>query len=422
MPCTPIDRPPIPRQNERGIALILVLIILPLVAIIMVQLNFETTIGQHLAANILANQQFKFATHARIRQMRLRLVRDLVTDTQSAQQQGAYDHYSDEWGPEAEQGQTATSVTRGDKDNGDDITLYTEMIDEQSKFNLNLLRHTDKRRRERAFETFRTLLDLFRDSRYGDVEDNEWDLQENEAEEVAQAVLKFVKGDGRDERVGESEIPAPATDMKQGVFSIDDLVFSHRLFREKRLLDRFVDLDSGQDIPSLGDFLTVFGDAKININTAPIQVLRAMFRGEEGRAEVAKQILNGRGGFLDTEDDQEEQTRLEEEREELRQAGDEEALDETVSVFTSVNDLTENVPGFRDQAMIRREEIDIARDFTTRSNFYTIIVSARRDNFVRQQRVTVERHVDGTQTWSSEVRAISVRDLPQANSESESNE
>ena len=417
-----IHRPRISRQNERGIALILVLIILPLVAIIMVQLNFETTIGQHLAANILANQQFKYATHARIRQMRLRLVRDLKSDSENQQQQGAYDHYSEEWGPEAEQGLTATTVTRGDKERGDDITLYTEIIDEQSKFNLNLLRHTDKKRRERAFEVFRTLLDLFRDSRYGDLEDNEWDLQENEAEEVAQAVLKFLKGDGRDERVSESQIPAPATDMKQGVFSVDDLIFSHRLFREKRLLDRFVDLESGEDIPSLADFLTIYGDGKINVNTAPIQILRAMFRGEEGRAEVAKQMFNGRGGFLDTEDDQEERTRLEEEREELRQAGDEEGLEETVSVYTSVNDLTENVAGFRDQGMLRREEIDLARDFTTRTNFFTIVVSARRENFVRQQRVTIERHLEGTQTWSSEVRSISIRDLPEAASESESTE
>jgi len=405
------------RQNERGIALILVLIMLPLVAIIMVQLNFETTIGQHLAANILANQQFKYATHARIRQMRLRLVRDLKNDSGQQQQQGSYDHYSDEWGPEAEQGQTAMMVTRGDREIGDDITLYTEVVDEQSKFNLNLLRHTDKRRRERAFEVFRTLLDLFRDSRYGDLEDNEWDLQDNEAEEVAQAVLKFVKGDGRDERVGESEIPAPATDMKQGVFSVDDLVFSHRLFREKRLLDRFIDVETGVDMPSLGDFLTVFGDGRINVNTAKIQLLRSMFRGEEGRTEVAKQIFNGRGGFLDTDADQEERSRLEEEREEMRQAGDADGLDESISFYTTVNDLTENVAGFRDQAMIRREEIDLGRDFTTSSNFFTIIVTARRENFLRQQRVTVQRHAEGTQTWATEVRAVSLRDLPEVSAE-----
>jgi type II secretory pathway component PulK len=402
-----------PRRQERGIALILVLIVLPLVAIIMVQLNFETTIGQHLAANILANQQFKYAIRARVGQMRLRLVRDLKNDNQNVQQQGAFDHYSDEWGPDSEQGQTATVVRRGDKDQGDDITLYTEIVDEQSKFNINLLRHTDKKRAARATEVFRTLLDLYRDARYEDLEDNEWDLNDSEAEEVTQAVLTFLKGEERDQRIDASEIPAPSEDMKQGAFTVDDLVFAHRLFRTKRLLDRFVDAETGEQIPSLADFLTVYGDGRINVNTAPIQILRAMFRSEEGRAEVAKQILNGRGGFLDSEEDKEAADKLEEEREEMRQAGDEEGLDDSISVYTTVNDLTQNVSGFRDQALIRREELDLGRDFTTRSMFFTIIVSAQRENFVRQQRVTVERHATGTQTWSTEVRSVSLRDLPQ---------
>ncbi len=406
------------RQNERGIALILVLIILPLVAIIMVQLNFETTIGQHLAANILANQQFKFAISARVGQMRLRLVRDLKNDNQNQQQQGAYDHYSDEWGPDSEQGQTATMVTRGDKEQGDEITLYTEVMDEQSKFNINLLRHTDKKRRERSFEVFRALLDFFRDSRYGDMEDNEWDLNENEAEEVAQAVLKFVKGDDRDRRVGASEIPAPAGDMQQGVLSVDDLIFCHRLLREKRLLERFTDLDSGQVMPSLADYLTIYGDGRINVNTAPIAVLRAMFRNEEGRAEVAKQIFNGRGGFLDTDEDQEDRDNLEQQREDLRQSGDEDALEDTISLYATINDLTQNVAGFRDQGLLRREELDLGRDFTTRSMFFTIVVSARRENFIRQRRVTVERHAAGTQTWSTEVRTVTLRDLPEIEGES----
>jgi type II secretory pathway component PulK len=401
------------RRNERGVALILVLIVLPLVAIIMVQLQFETTIGQHLAANILANQQFKYAIMARVRQMRLRLARDLKNDNESAQQQGAFDHYSDDWGPDDEQGGTATIVARGDAEIGDDITLYTRVIDEQGKFNLNLLQHTDAKVRQRSFEVFRALLDLYRDSRYGDVAaDTEWDLDESEAEEVAQAILKFLKREERDSRVTGAEIPAPGKELKQAVYTVDDLVFTHRLFGKKRLLESFIDVESGERIPSLVDFVTIYGDGRINVNTAPIQVLRAMFRTEEGRVEVAKQIFNGRGGFLDTEEDQESRAALEDEREQLRQRGDEEGLDETINMYTSVNDLTQNVQGMRDQGFVRREELDLGRDFTVRSSFFTIVVSARRSNFVRQQRVVVERSVNGTRTWSSEVRAIGIQDLP----------
>ena len=206
--------------------------------------------------------------------------------------------------------------------------------------------------------------------------------------------------------------------MQQGVLSVDDLIFCHRLLREKRLLERFTDLDSGQVMLSLADYLTIYGDGRINVNTAPIAVLRAMFRNEEGRAEVAKQIFNGRGGFLDTESDQEDRDNLEQQREELRQSGDEDALDDTISLYATINDLTQNVAGFRDQGMLRREELDLGRDFTTRSMFFTIVVSARRENFIRQRRVTVERHAAGTQTWSTEVRTVTLRDLPQIEGES----
>ncbi|MEM8883239.1 MAG: hypothetical protein AAGD14_04150 [Planctomycetota bacterium] len=406
-----------PRRQERGIALILVLIVLPLVAIIMVQLQFETTIGQQLAANVLANQQFKYAIDARVRQIRLRLARDLKNDNEGAQSQGAYDHASDDWGPDWEQGGTAVMVTKGDAEKGDDITLYTEVIDEQSKFNINLLRHTDPRRRARATEMFRALLDLFRDARYGDFEDSEWDVREDEAQQIVEAVLKFLEGETRDERVRGGEIPAPSNELRQNVYTVQDLLFSHELFAEKRLLETFTDMETGQRMPSLGEYLTVYGSGQININTAPIAVLRSVFRSEEGRADVAKQMFNGRGGFLDTDEDEENRQALEEEREQLRQDGDEDGLEETISLYTSVNDLIQNVDGFRDQGFIRREELDLARDFTVRSNVFRVRVSARRQNFVRQQVVVLERHVNGTRTWATEVRAITVAELPQTQGE-----
>src|SRR5512139_2064968 len=82
---------PTHRPRERGVALVLVPVLLPLVAIIMTQLSFETTIGDRLARNALANGQFKAAILARERQMRLRLVRDLKEDEKSAAQGGAFD-------------------------------------------------------------------------------------------------------------------------------------------------------------------------------------------------------------------------------------------------------------------------------------------------------------------------------------------
>jgi hypothetical protein len=72
-------------------------------------------------------------------------------------------------------------VQKGDEETGDDITLFTDVVDEQGKFNLNLLTHKDEARAGRAREVFLALLDLFRDARYDDMQENEYDLDPVEA-------------------------------------------------------------------------------------------------------------------------------------------------------------------------------------------------------------------------------------------------
>jgi type II secretory pathway component PulK len=398
------------REAERGVALILVLVVLPLVAILMVQLEFETNIGDLLARNALANQQFKQAIMARVRQMRLRLVRDLKDDEKNAQESGAYDHYGDAWGPDSEGGGTAMRVEKGDRDRGDEIVLYTEVADEQAKFNLNLLLHKDPKRSQRAFEVLYNLLNFYRDSRFDDIGENEYDLDEVEAKQVAEAVLKFVKGEQRDERVRKADLPDPAQDMRQGIYTVRDLAFSHSLFLEKRLLERFTDVGSGQTLPSLGEFVTVYGDGKINLNTARIQVLRAMFKEEAGQRDAANNLLHGRGGFLNTDEDQEQRAEEAEERERAEEEG-REVEEDTESVYKSLNDARK-VEGV-DDAMLRRNDVDIGRDFTVRSSFFTVIVTAQRQNFMRQRRMVFERHNRGCVTWLTEVRAADVGDLPE---------
>jgi len=422
---------PEPRRNERGIALILVLVVLPLVAILMTQLSFETTISSKLASNVLANEQFKGAIQARLVQMRLRLVRDLKDDDANAQESGAYDHESDSWGPKLEGGGTAGLVTKGDKASGDDITLYTQVVDEQSKFNINLLLHRDAQRARRAQEVFRNLLDYFRDPRFGDITSTNYDLSEAEARELTVAVVKFLSGDERNEKIGKPTIPDPAPQLRQAIFSVDDLVFVDRRFVEERLLESFTDPDTGERIPGLAEFLTVYGNGRINANTAPIQVLRAMFQEEEAQQNVAEAILKGRGGFLNTDEDKEARSELLDER---RQANEESTTtsssastssttgtgssssgqdEETTSdVYKNLNDLS-RVEGMGDAALLRRNEVDVGRDFTVRSNFFLVVVTARRGNFLRQQRVVFQRHAKGCVTWSSEIRHTDVEDLPE---------
>jgi type II secretory pathway component PulK len=409
----PLPRAPTPRPRERGVALVLVLVLLPLVAVIMTELSFETAIGDRLARNALANEQFKAAILARIRQMRLRLARDMKEDEKGAAQGGAFDYYGDIWGPDSEGGGTAVMVSKGDAEKGDAISLYTEVVDEQGKFNLNLLLHKDPQRAARALETFKNLLNLYRDTRYGDVaEEHDYDLDEVQAREVGDAVAKFMRNEERDTRVRRPELPDPTTDMKAGVFTVRDLLFAHSYFQEKRMLDRFTDVKSGQVLPSLEDFVTIYGDGKVNANTAPIQVLRAMFKEEEGQREVAEEILHGRGGFLENDDDDQEKRK---ETVEERRKAKEEGLskdEEEVAAYKSTTDLAK-IEKMGDGQFTRRNDIDVGRDFAVRTSFFRIVVTARRENFLRRQVVVLERHAEGCLTWATEVRLTDVTDLPE---------
>ncbi len=387
------------------------LVILPLVAIVLTQLHFEATIGGRLSENILAHTQFRFAIEARANQVRQRLVRDLKEDEEN--QQARYDHFGDAWGAKVDGGGTARMVRKGDPEKGDEVVIYTEVIDEQGKFNINLLRHRDIKRRGKPLETLTTLLDLFRDSEYGDVEENEWDLSPNEAKEVAEAIKKFTAGEAGGGMVPKAEVPDPHPDLKQGVYTIDDLVFCHSLFVEKRLMESFMDAESAQVLPSLSEFLTIYGDGKINANTAPIQVLRALFREEEGRRDVAERILDGRGGFLNTDDDLQRQKDERERRDDLRLRGEDPDGDEELSKAYDTLNKVSQVDGMGDQGFLKRNDIDVARDFTVRTMYFSVVISARRKQFLRQHRLVLERHPQGCLTWESEIRTADVADLPE---------
>jgi len=407
----PLPHAPTHRPRERGVALVLVLVLLPLVAIIMTQLNFETTIGDRLARNGLANEQFKEAILARIRQMRLRLARDLKDDEKNAAQGGAFDYYGDIWGPDAEGGGTAVMVSKGDAKTGDDISLYTEVLDEQGKFNLNLLLAKDPQRAARALETFKNLLNFFRDTQFGDLaKDSEYDLSVEEANAVGDAVSKFLKNEERDARVRRPDVPDPTADMKQGVLTVRDLIFSHALFQQKRLFDRFTDVKSGQVIPSLEDFVTIYGDGKVNVNTAPIQVLRAMFKEVQGQRDVAEAILHGRGGFLGSDKDQEQKQQTLEDRRKAKQEGLAED-EEQVAAYKNLSDLAK-IEGMGEERFLRANDVDVGRDFTVRTNFFRVVVTARRANFLRRQVVVLERHAEGCLTWATSVQLTDLTDLP----------
>jgi hypothetical protein len=137
-----------------------------------------------------------------------------------------------------------------------------------------------------------------------------------------------------------------------------------------------------------------------------------MFKEEQGQRDVAEEILHGRGGFLaNDEKDQEERKETLEERRKAKEEGlskDE----EEVAAYKSLTDL-QKIEKMGDGQFTRSNDIDAGRDFTVRTSFFRIVVTARRENFLRRQVVVLERHAEGCLTWATEVRLTNVTDLPE---------
>ena len=51
--------------------------------------------------------------------------------------------------------------------------------------------------------------------------------------------------------------------------------------------------------------------------------------------------------------------------------------------------------------------------FNVRTNFFRVVVTARRENFLRRQIVVLERHSNGCLTSATEVRLTDLGNLPE---------
>ena len=136
-----------------------------------------------------------------------------------------------------------------------------------------------------------------------------------------------------------------------------------------------------EPIPGLVQFCSLVSEGKINLNTAPIEVLRILFKDEQDW-ELAEAIIEYRTGG----------------GEESYDLSDE---DSEFAAFEKVSDLTK-VTGI-DSQTLSENGID-GNVATVSSNVFSINVFASRENLTRQFRTIVKRHQKGFLTLLHEER------------------
>lgn len=228
---------------EHGAALVLTLIVLSILLIIVVELSYTTKLHIQVSTNVLNDLQFSAALRGALTYITCVLQDDLLTSK--------VDSLVEDWAKEK-------TIELGD------VSVTFELSDISSKLNVNKLGAKTEGVRERTiaqFDRLATVLGL-------------------EVMELGNVLADFVDEDSE----------GPYEDR-----AINRSLITHKevLLLEEITPEVFHGVSSDEEKRSgIGEFITVWGDGKVNLNTASVQVLEALAEGMD--KTVASAIVNYR--------------------------------------------------------------------------------------------------------------------------------
>jgi hypothetical protein len=165
------------------------------------------------------------------------------------------------------------------------VALEERVFDESGKFDLKRLATGNEQQQIRARKMLVDILDMFRDGISAEREKG-GDIDAGTAEDLADKIVKYVKRDG-----ATGQVPKPKVTPKETMFLLDEIAFAD----EKLLPGLLVDVKTKDRVaPGLHRYLTVFGNGKVNLNTAPVTVLKAEFTNLQDRDSFAQAIVDRR--------------------------------------------------------------------------------------------------------------------------------
>ena len=238
------------------------------------------------------------------------------------------------------------------------VKLRTTIWDEQGKFPLIALVQGNADRRAIWQRRLAELIRIYR-------EDTDWDAS-GISEDLAEEINRYITGAGN-----RNGVPMPATINDAKMLILDELTFVHQAIREHKMLE---DVQKEEETAAgLHRYLTVYGNGKVNLNTADRVVLRAMF---PENPDVADDIIERRDG---TPEDEEEDT-LSAEEEEDGEGG---------NPFTNPNQVMELESVT--QEVLKANNVVLANDFVVKSDFFSMRIRGTTKNTARAELAIVER-------------------------------
>jgi type II secretory pathway component PulK len=331
------------RQGERGIALLLVLllslILVPFASEFTMQVNLEATTAVNVSDELKIENAIDGQYEVMLAQFRFDLESN-ETDTAD-----------DEWNSE-----TVRSRSEGDVG----VALTTWVWDEHSKFNLLQLGDEDLERRKLAKERLTRLLLEYR-------RDTEEELSSGDAEQWAEQISEWVnRGSLR------ANLPKPnVADKRRSILVLDELDLLPDV-GDRRFSQLLADQKGDHGVaPGLHRFVTIYGDGKLNLNTVDEVILRAYFPRDP---ELAERIIERR------------ESAPEEDEPTFSNEGEEDQLGNPYTAVEQINEV-EGV----DPPTLQENGVDANLDFTTRSNFFSMRIIGETQTSRRDELFVIER-------------------------------
>lgn len=405
-----------PRRDESGVALIMTLLLLALLLVLVLDLAYDARINLRLVTNHRDDDQMHYAIRGEIEKVRAILRYDF--------QDGDVDSTQDEW---AQSGLAETY---------NDVNVSVRIEDESRKFNLLWLVEPDmeqekkakkrkredrdideetgadktttgkpdenlKKKRERANEMLVTLIDEFR-------QNTEHDLSESDARAYARAIADYLN---RGSKGSSSSIPrAPTTDGSP--ITVDEVLLAPGV--DEDLLYDFYDEETGEIVPGLQNYVTIWSDGAININTACENVLRILF--DEKDRDKARDLAEYR--MKEPEDEEakkelEKKQRQTERKKRERREEDERRLGRSLPDRPDDEEMEEYDPGktpaatqvFEGPADLKKDNLlddaaikQIEPWISTSSTVFSAYITASRGTSERRVRVVLRRDAEGEVT------------------------
>lgn len=346
-----------PSTRPRGFALLLVLMLSAIVLVLAAELAYQSNCELLAARNVSDLGQIEYAIDGQFEVV--------LGNLRFDKRQNDVDSESDGWADE-------DIRTRRDGDVG----LTTRVFDEQSKFNLTRLITGSDAEKARSREVLVRLLDLFRD---GIAEDKTrgGDLDLADAEDLADRIVRHLKREGATGQVPKPKLVAPYTDTP---LLLDELLFVDT--KDSRLMSTLLyDVQVKDAVaPGLHRYVTVYGTGKINLNTAPVAVLKAQFSNLQDR-DFAQKIVDRRRQAPE-EGSKTPSTPA---------SGSSSGEESQGNPYSDVNQLTDGSIDGLTAEVLQRNGIDPAVVFDVKSDWFGIRIQGATERTQRDELYVVQR-------------------------------